>query len=157
MKISTEQLRAIQEQEARRTRQSKAPGDFAGILAEQLQPQTGKAEGPGLSLPLQDAAMPPGILEDAAPAAPALFEEAAGELEDMFATLDRYAGQLAAGENADLRGAFGLLQDMNARISSFKERHPDAAVEQPELSALLNEIETLAVTETFKFNRGDYL
>ncbi|MDL2216562.1 hypothetical protein LJB81_02370, partial [Desulfovibrio sp. OttesenSCG-928-M14] len=63
--------------------------------------------------------------------------------------------QIGSG-NQDLRQAYGLLQSMGQQVTDFKARFPNAAQEQPELAAMLNEVDVLFTTETFKFNRGDY-
>ncbi|MDR0339504.1 MAG: hypothetical protein LBH65_04430 [Desulfovibrio sp.] len=160
MKISNEQIRALQEQDLLRAKTDKAGGDFSELFTRQLgESGAGAASAPsGLSAPaLLNAPMPRnGLLEDSATPLPSLFEEAAGQMEGMFATLERYAGQIA-GVGDDLREAFSSLEDMSAQIADFKERYPGMGTEQPALAAMLNEIDVLATTERFKFNRGDYL
>lgn len=162
MKISNEQLRAIQEQEVQRSKGQKGvqQGDFTDLLARHLEAdtQSPSAVTEKLSAPAGGVSLPvTGILEDSATTAAPFLEEAANAMEGMFDTLDGYALQLAGSEPGNLKEAYSLLQNMNGQIADFKQRFPGAAEEQPELAAMVNELDVLATTETFKFNRGDYL
>ena len=158
MKISNEQLRAIQEQSVQRPKVQQ--GDFTDLLARHLDAgaQLPAAAPEGSSLPIGGMTAPVGgMLEDSASTIGSpLFAEAATHMEGMFDTFDRYSSQLAANDPGSLKEAYSLLQDMNGRIAEFKERYPEAASQQPELASMLNELDVLATTETFKFNRGDY-
>lgn len=157
MKISTEQLRALQEIEVNKAKEHKASGDFGELLTRQLdagqQPaalEHAAAPQPAVLLPLS------GVTEDSALSS-APFEEAATMMDGMFNTLEQYAGQLAQAENPDMRAAYATLENMRGQIADFKSRYPNAAEEQPGLAAMVNELDVLATTEVFKFNRGDYL
>lgn len=162
MKISSEQLRILQEQEALRGKSAKAGAGagFSDVLTRQL--DSAGAGGPAPAGPL--ATMGPvaaplslsGVQNGQVQAEPA-FQEAAQRLEGMFSAMENYAAQIGSGNDTDLRGAYALLEDMSGQVANFKSRFPNAASEQPALAALLNEVDVLATTETFKFNRGDYL
>ena len=159
MKISNEQLRAIQEQEAQRPKVQKGAqqGDFTDLLARHLETDTQPpfAAPESLTAPATSVSLPvTGILEDSAPTVPSLYEDASTAMETMFDTLDSYSRQLAGA--GGLKEAYSLLQDMNGQIADFKQRFPDAASQRPGLAAMFNELDVLATTETFKFNRGDY-
>lgn len=161
MKITNEQIRAIQEKEATRTKRSKELGDFDELLARQLgndqqassvAPESAAAQIKGTaSLPFADG------VEESALSVPAFSEEAADLVEGMFNTFERYADQIARNDGGNLREAYSLLSSMGDQIAGFKTRFPNAGAEQPELAAMLNELDVLTTTETFKFNRGDYL
>lgn len=161
MKISNEQLRALQDAEARRVKANRPSDGFSALLTRQLdveQPQGATAlEGassvaPGvLSMPLSD------IMEGASSSALTTAEEAAGQMESMFSTFESYADELALDDKANLRSAYALLEKMNGQIAEFKTRFPNTGAEQPELAAMLNELDVLVTSETFKFNRGDYV
>lgn len=158
MKISNEQLRAVQEQSVQRSKAQQ--GDFTDLLARHLDTgsQLPAAAPEGASAPVGGVSMPVGgILEDSATTVSPSFEEAATHMEGMFDTFDRYSRQLAGNEPGGLKEAYSLLQNMNGQIAGFKERYPEAASQQPELASMLNELDVLATTETFKFNRGDYV
>lgn len=161
MKITTEQLRALQEAESRRTKTSKAGGDeFGALLTRQLdaeQPQG--AAGPENAAPLASSlrTVPlAGIMEESALSEATVEEAMVGQMETMFGSVERYAGELARNDRADLRRAYGLLEEVGGQMAEFKSRFPNASAEQPGLAAMVNELDTLVVTETFKFNRGDY-
>ena len=113
MKITTEQLRALQEAESRRTRTSKAGGDeFGALLTRQLdaeQPQG--AAGPENAAPLASSlrTVPlAGIMEESALSEATVEEAMVGQMETMFGSVERYAGELARNDRADLRRAYGL-------------------------------------------------
>lgn len=157
MKITREQLQALQEQEKTRTRQSKQAGVFGDMFAKEL--QTGKEQGaqPLEALAAQAAGtvLPPLVNAAAGPDVSTEEQEAATRVNDMCDTLEQYAGQMARDAKADLRAAHGLLENVSGQIAAFKERFGGAA--NPQVAGILNEIEVIATTERFKFNRGDYL
>lgn len=161
MKITTEQLRALQENEARRTQQPQAAGDFSDLLTRQLGSDSSAPalDAAGLDRPLAPpAVLSPNLVQLSADAeATALSEEAGTRMESMFDTLENYAGEMARNDGADMRSAYATLQQMSSQIAEFKDRFPNAATEQPEMSSMLNELDVLTTTEIFKFNRGDYL
>lgn len=159
MKIQNEQLRALQEAEARRAKTLKDGDAFGALLTRQLD-----------SGPVQDAAAPEyalapglrslrldGLAGNADPCAASLKEAAAGDMDDMLGAFERYSRELARDDKADLRRAFSLLEDMSSRMDGFASRFAGLRERQPELAAIFNELDVLVSTETFKFNRGDYL
>ena len=162
MKITNEQLRALQEAEGRRVKTPQTGDEFGALFTRQLdaeQPQgssaldNASALTPGLrSVPLA------GIMDDSALSdSQSEAREAAGQMENMFGALERYADELGRNDKADLRRAYGMLEDMGNQIAGFKSRFPNAGADQPELAAMVNELDALVTTETFKFNRGDYI
>lgn len=161
MKITSEQLRALQELEAKRTALPKTGGDFSELLTRQLE-QNGQSapvmpeKAPAPTQGLATISLS-GMAQSAESSAPIHSEEAANQMDGMVTTFERYANQMARNENADLREAYALLESMNGQIAGFKSQFPNAGEEMPELAAMLNELDVLATTETFKFNRGDYL
>lgn len=172
MKIRNDHLRALQETELQRAKTQKTGGDFTDLLARELTANNaeagGKAADPSASLLGMGSAANiknPALLELQATLAPGdmqaaalgIFENAASDMESMFSTFETYADQLALNDKANLRQAYSLLENISGKISEFKARYPDMANEQPGMAALVNELDVLTTTETFKFNRGDYL
>jgi hypothetical protein len=161
MKISNEQLRIMQENELRKAQQQGRPsGEFGDIFARQLgQGQAQSAVLPtGVPLVSAQAALQLSGVEPAAAIRGTLSSnEAATRMDGMFTSFERYAEQIAQGETGSLREAYNLLQDVGGQIAGFKAEFPNAGTDMPELAALLNELDVLMTTETFKFNRGDYL
>ncbi len=165
MKISNEQIRALQqEMESRRTTQARDASGFDALLTRQL--DAGKAQGvapatdtrlaapQGGPAPLADA------LEGIAAAggnAEGIVDSIAARMEGMFSGMEEYAALLASSQEGALRGAYGLLENMTGEITALRAAFPDMEAAHPELAAMVNELDVLATTETFKFNRGDYL
>ena len=161
MKISNEQLRALQETEARRKPSATQEG-FEGILAQQMDTKTAQGLASALdSQVLLRGSMPMSLTGEDGAVASLLPQGSAAEMamrmDGLFAGMDNYALQLASNDPAALRGAYSQLEQLNTEISSFRSAFPNMETEQPELAAMMNEFEAVAVTETFKFNRGDYL
>ena len=167
MEINTQNLEAVlqlQEKQAQLPRKSnnQAQG-FEALLNDQLSAGTalsGQSINPLaaqeaqanmysqmiLETPESDTAMDPDMaVLDAA------FEQASGAL-DLW---DRYAAILGSSPaDSALRDAYSLLEGIGDRIGELRA-NPAAAGNQA-LNGLLNELEVLATTEKFKFNRGDY-
>ena len=61
-----------------------------------------------------------------------------------------------AGKNGSLRQAYALLQGIDGQVASLKENTAGLRGQNPGLDTLVNNLEVLATTEKFKFNRGDY-
>jgi hypothetical protein len=158
MKISSEQLRIMQESELQKTGQGKLGGDFGDIFARQLEQGQSATSATGASLMSVQSAVQLPRVEDAAVIRGMLSSsEAATRMDGMFTSFERYAEQIGRGETGSLREALSLLQDVSGQVAGFKAEFPNAEKDMPELAALLNELDVLMTTETFKFNRGDYL
>jgi hypothetical protein len=68
-----------------------------------------------------------------------------------------YAQQLESpAKRANLREAYSVLEQISQAVSELKQDVPKFAATNPSLESMVNELEVLTVTETFKFNRGDY-
>jgi hypothetical protein len=158
MKIQTEQIHALRQEETQR-KAGQTPEGFEALLARQLEAEKGRAPGAEAGAVARGLAPLP-LTEGILPSAPAIQEEAtaiASRLEGLFTGLEDYARQLAADSPEALRSAYALLEGAAGEIASLKSAYPDMAQGQPALAAMVNELEILAVNETFKFNRGDYL
>lgn len=82
----------------------------------------------------------------------AAFDQASGAL-DLW---DQYARVLGCGSSdASLRDAWSLLEGLDSNIAALRA-NPIANGNEA-LSGIINELEVMAATEKFKFNRGDYL
>lgn len=80
-------------------------------------------------------------------------------LTDTLDELETYANSV---QNATtLKEAWASLDTMIQNIEEMQEQYANQSRQNPNanssMGTLLNELETLAVTETHKFNRGDYL
>ena len=172
MKIQNNQLHPIQENEARQGKTQKAAEGFDNLFSRELSANTAQsASGAAISSGLPGGAtgslgiQNPALLEMQAALAPGdlhasglgIVQDAANTMESMLSTLDGYASELALDQKGNLRGAYAMLENVNGQINDLKTRYPDMAKNHPGLASLINELETLTVTETYKFNRGDYL
>ncbi len=163
MKITNDQLQALHQQDPARRKNKIGTEGFESLFSDKL-----NAEG---AQDLAFAAMQKaGINPAAAPLileTPAetpelsledgLLRSTAGRLDGLFSQLESYGAELSKAGGADLRAAYGMLSGMSKEIAGIKAGVPDLASRSPDLAALVNELDVLAVTETFKFNRGDYL
>ncbi|MDR2125039.1 MAG: hypothetical protein LBP38_08705 [Desulfovibrio sp.] len=160
MKISNEQLQAVQEVRTQRPAMQRTETGFDRILTREM--DNVPAQGAAVS-GRADLHIPPQILPEleagkvggTGAALPAFSKEAADMVDDVLTELEGYAAQLGRAEGADLRTAFASLQNMQEGIGGFRERFPGESAGTAR--ELIEELDVLAVTETFKFNRGDYL
>lgn len=82
-------------------------------------------------------------------------EQAAAKVDAVLDQVEDYTAKLrnVASDGTGLREAHAALQDMQGQVNDLKT----VAAEQPGLQSIVNELDVLARTEQFKFNRGDYL
>lgn len=173
MKIKNEQLEALLRQQEQSSGTIRKSGDqgagFEAALAEQLGlVGAGTSSTAGGTLPVggmraSQASMisqmllgATGQADEANPTEDVLqeaFSQASGTL-DMW---DSYVSTLGdAGKNGSLRQAYALLQGIDGQVASLKENTAGLRGQNPGLDTLVNNLEVLATTEKFKFNRGDY-
>ena len=168
MEINTEQLEALlrqQEQQATTARrQTGRSGGFDAILAQQLggAEQANAAGGllpPGaaqaglISQMLLNGAEQSQAADPDAEILQEAFTQASGTL-DLW---DSYAKTLgSSADGGSLRDAYALLEGIDSQVAQLKQGTAGVRGKNPGLDSLLNELEVMAVTENFKFNRGDY-
>ena len=163
MKITNEQLVALQELEPRR-KKVETPVGFEALMAEQLNTKVapGVASEASAETARVQGILAPNLMGQvdlgyaAQPEQPVLAA-AGARLEDIFSSFEAYAGELGNEAEGNLRSAYSALEKMTQEITAFKQEFPNLAQSQPGLASVLNELDVLATTETFKFNRGDYL
>ena len=163
MKIQNEQLQALQQAAEAKTKQARPGGVFDAMLAEEL----GETAATGQTVPGQPVGSSASLfgLEGIAPAGTAgavsgeanLLDSVARSIESMLSGLDEYAETLSSPQGADLRKAYGILQNLDNDLTALRERSPDLATRHEGMSTLLNEISVITRAETVKMNRGDYL
>lgn len=168
MEINAEQLEAllrVQEQQAHNARKpSGQPGVFDAVFTQQLSGQdAGAAAASPLPPGAQTALYSQILLNDASASAAtdpdaavfqAAFDQASGTL-DMW---DAYAKTLgSSGKDASLREAYAILEGIDSEVARIRQDTSGVRGKNQGLDSLLNELEVLAATEKFKFNRGDYL
>ena len=164
MKIQNEQLQALQQQTEAKSKTQRADGTFDALLSEEL----GATAATGQTVPGQPTSTaaalfglngisPVGSVAASQDDADAALAAVAQSIDAMLNGLDEYAETLSNPQGADLRKAYGILQDMDSNLAALRERSPDLAQRHGGMAALLDEISVIARAETVKMNRGDYL
>ncbi|MDR2799651.1 MAG: hypothetical protein LBB52_00100 [Desulfovibrio sp.] len=162
MKINSEQIRIMRENERKSGVKPDAAAAFDALLSREIDADASQSSAVDPAV-LRAPAVLPGL--ETAPAQspegvekkPGILEEEVRMFEGMLDGFEDYAKNLALDERADLRGAFASLENIHRRIEDFKTRFPDAAAGSGAAAEILNEVDVLATTEIIKFNRGDYL
>jgi hypothetical protein len=150
MKIRPDQIEGVQPEQTQRKNKTQQSGQaFGDILNQEVARENPSAQG---------VAPPPivnPLLNVQAPAATRTggSEAAVGQVESILDQWDDYAAALADPQ-AGLKAAYGSLDKIADDVAALKEGQPDL---DPGLKAIVDDLETLAATEQYKFNRGDYL
>lgn len=87
----------------------------------------------------------------------ALLESLTAGLAQGLDGLDSYAAGLGDRSSDGLRRAWNALENLDGAIAGMRQDLGRLSQPNAELESMLNELEVLATTEKFKFNRGDYL
>lgn len=87
----------------------------------------------------------------------ALLESLTAGLALGLDGLDSYAAGLGDQSSDGLRRAWNALESLDGTIAGMRQDLGRLSQPNAELESMLNELEILATTEKFKFNRGDYL
>ena len=157
MKITSDQLAALQ-QEQKNTTQTKTGEGFAQILSQEMQSDSTTSSGAlsgavpiaGLGQTLQ-ATM---LLNSASTTTPT--EQTVMEKMDSLLTQWENYSQAIGSSDGSLKEGYHLLADIRQNIQEVKGNLAQTSTEQG-LSDMVEELDILATTEEFKFNRGDYL
>jgi hypothetical protein len=162
MKIRNDELQALQQLQGETRIKPKVGNGFEALLSEQLGATQDMGEEAGASplmggLSAQFSPALLGLTEDGAKTAGTQsLDEISQSIDGLFTTMDAYAASLSSPEG-DLRNAYSTLQSMSKELKALRESAPDLGTRHAGLDAMVNELEVMTVTETFKFNRGDYL
>ncbi len=165
MKIRSDQLDALQQQEEIKKR-SKSTGDgFGDLFAQELGLQDEASNTQAVVAPVGARAMVLDPLLMANPvqetgAVEGTGEDAAavvGQLDGMLDKWDTYSQQIGATTDPDLKGAYDTLESISGDIAQLKQNNPELSARYPELGSVANELEVMSFTERFKMNRGDYV
>lgn len=153
MKITSDQLAALQLQQKNAARN--APGEgFAQALAQELQSGSAVAAG--------SAATPAGpmVRLDQALQAAMLTQPTEQTIMDKMSSLlskwENYS-QIIGAADGDLREGYNLLADIRQDIREVKSDLAQNPGLGQNIESMVEELDILATTEEFKFNRGDYL
>ncbi len=79
------------------------------------------------------------------------------EIEDSLSGLDEYTKSLQnIRSGGDLKQAWQSLFAFSQSVDSLRQNYASLSQQDSSLDAMINDLEIMAVTETYKFNRGDY-
>lgn len=162
MKINTEQVRPLENEQDSRARRAEGGEGFGDLLSRELDAREGApVQAPGLRpppaplLPHQVAAAGETAATDERTIA---GQDVMDKLENILGEWENYAAHLAEpGAGDGLRKASGALDHIESDVAGLKSRWPGLGKDHPALQSVVNELEIMAVTERIKFNRGDYL
>lgn len=165
MKVNPEQIRALQEAEAAQQARKAKEGDasFGDLLAQEVekgaQSASGNVSAAGSTAP---PLAPAGLYGIKAISAVSddnqVGQQVMAKVEGILSEWENYAAQLEVPDGeVSLRGANGALEDIENGVQDIRSAWPDLEQDNPELNSVVDELEIMAVTERFKFNRGDYL
>ncbi len=163
MKIRSDYSEALQQRhtQSAKTEPTDSTDGFAALLAPTGN-QAPSVDGTAV-LPLDASRINPlmlsGLSKDNDSGGEALVEHLLSQASDVLDSFDGYADMLAASNNAETgfaKSAWSFLGGLNTEIESLRQSAAKLPAES-ELAEVVSELELLAATETFKFNRGDYL
>lgn len=159
MKITNETLRVLQDAEQNKVKPQAGASDFSDILNKHIEggQNAGAVMGDTPVHGLEHQFPLSALNQNSPVSVPGMGYQAAQQMDNMFSGLEQYAQQMANGGQEGLKNAYSTLQGVSGQVAQFKNQYPNAGAEMPQMAALLNEVDVLATTETFKFNRGDYL
>ncbi|WP_421899112.1 hypothetical protein [Maridesulfovibrio sp.] len=162
MKISPEQIEALKLQQQQENKAKKVDGAaFGEFLNQEVQQGAAQQNGAASAPPVPGLQVNPLLqVQQAAQVqqtAQVSESEFVGKVEDLFGKLESYAQQLGSSGEGGLKQAYSTLEGIQGGVESLKKDWPGVQSENPELGSIVSELETVAVTEQIKFNRGDYV
>jgi hypothetical protein len=157
MKISTEQLQLLAREQAKKGQGTNEGAGFNDLLAKEMKGDSTTAA----STAKQTAVPHAGILglnplfatQQVNPSIDQ--QEIMNTMDGVLDQLDQYAKKLGSSD-VNLRNVYQELQGIGQQMDRLRETMQSQGTSSPELDALYTEMDILATTETFKFNRGDY-
>ena len=159
MKINqTDQLERLRQAEAPRAKPAAASGAFGDILAQKLGSDTAAAGTQSAApAPLNVASL--GTLAEVARTGQVASQTEGSimrAVDSVLSQWETYAQQLGAPAGKEgLKQAYSELEKISHAVDGIKRELPGTAGKN--IRSVVNELEVMTVTETFKFNRGDYL
>jgi len=149
MKIRPDQIEGVQPEQQIRKNKANEPGQaFGDILNQEVSRGTTPAAAgiapPMIVNPLIAAGQVSAVSSDTE-------VTPADQVESILDKWDAYAADLADPQ-VGLKSAYGTLDEISDEVAAIKGADLD-----PGLRTIVDEMETLAAAEKFKFNRGDYV
>ncbi|SHN69194.1 hypothetical protein [Desulfovibrio litoralis] len=174
MSISLEQIQIIQAGQADTQKKPvlQQSEEFSNLLASKLDVKNTKAStllapppGSGLGLATDASGIPlqtEAVLKTLSPVdaeaeqEKLLLSNMTKGVNDLIDGFERYTNSLN-NNSESLKNAHSLLQDLSNGVKTLRLDTQNLSTKNPSMENILNELDVLATTERFKFNRGDYL
>ena len=157
MKIRPDQIEGVQPEQSQRKGKAKQPElAFGDLLNQEVARGDSTASSLGVAPPPIVNPLIAAAATERVQSASETGAQVAGQVESILDKWDSYAADLADPQ-AGLKSAYGTLDEIADEVASLKADQPDLAKTHPALQSIVDELETLAATEQFKFNRGDYI
>lgn len=77
-------------------------------------------------------------------------------IEHSMNGFNTYANSIAQ-DKPDFKQAWQNLNTFNQSVSELRQNYTNLPQKNSSLDSMINDLEIMSVTETYKFNRGDYL
>jgi len=149
MKIRPDQIEGVSSEQTRRQTQTQQSGQAFGDLLSQEVSKT-QTQAASVAPPMVN----PLLNIQAMNQVQATDDSAmTGQVESILDQWDNYAATLAD-PGSELKAAYGALDKIAGDVAALKEGATNMA---PGLKSIVDDLETMAAAERFKFNRGDYL
>lgn len=167
MRIRTEQLDALFKQQELLAQKPATAGkqDFGATLAQELGLGQGATGSSTMPLPGANNPVIGQMLLDSTEKTSAgdsdmeiVMQQVMEQASSALDTWDSYVGALGkTGQQGSLREAYGFLQGLDGQVAALKQGAQPVQGKNSGLDSLVQELEVMATTEKFKFNRGDYV
>lgn len=160
MKIRSDQVDSLQQQEQSSKTKKVKNTSFGDVLNQEVDQAQSALSQSTASVPGLQAVNPLlniNMVDKTGAEGSNDTQQLVGQVEDVLGRLDNYAGQLASSDKSSLKNAYSSLEGLHKDVRNIRKNWPDMNTKSPELDAIVNEVEVMAVTEQIKFNRGDYI
>lgn len=154
MKITPEQLAALQLQQQKNIARSTSGEGFALALNQEM--NLGTPVQSGTAIP---TAMPMVGLDQAVQAAmlqTSTEQSVMNKMDSLLSQWENYS-QTIGTPHGNLRDGYTQLAAIRENIQEVKGHMAHSPAHETMLQSILEELDILTTTEEFKFNRGDYL
>lgn len=168
MSNNIEQIQAIQAQQTEARKKVASPSSgFESMLSSQLSEKANVSAGSNAQLSAK-MTMAPDLAgniafqsnligNDLDNADKVKLGAMAAGVDQVLNGFENYASRLASGGTGSLKTAHSLLQDLSQSVKTLRIDTEGLSTKNPSMESILNELDVIATTERFKFNRGDYI
>lgn len=160
MKINPDQVNALEQKKNQVENKKPTKEAFGDVFAKETEKDAAavspRVSGPPLDkVPMDRLLMAEQASQDGQKAS---GRQLMDNIDSLLSQWENYADVIGRpGSPADLKSAYGNLENIESGIKDLKSTMPNMATANPALKSVVDELEILAVTERIKFDRGDYV